>query len=55
MSVWYAWSAGVRTTKSRATAAADARIRNGTQCCVSWRRGRNGIVTCSSVAASSLK
>jgi hypothetical protein len=35
MSVWYAWSAGVRTTKRRATAAADARIRNGVQCCVS--------------------
>ena len=26
MSVWYAWSAGVRTTKRRAVAAAEARI-----------------------------
>ena len=55
MSVWYAWSAGVRTTNRRAMAAADARIRKAGHWCVVWSRPMNGSVTEAAVIATAMK
>jgi len=55
MSVWYAWSAGVRTTNRRAIAAAEARMRNAGHSCVVWSRPMNGSVTEAAVIATAAK
>jgi hypothetical protein len=55
MSVWYAWAAGVRTTKSRAVAAHEARMRNAGQWSVACRRPMNGSVTAAAVIATAMK
>jgi len=55
MSVWYAWSAGVRTTNRRAMAAAEARIRNAGHWWVVWSRPMNGSVTARAVIATAMK
>jgi hypothetical protein len=55
MSVWYAWSAGVRTTNSRAVAAADARIKKAGHWSVVCSRPMNGSVTAAAVIATATK
>ena len=55
MSVWYAWSAGVRTTKRRAVAAAEARMRKAGHWSVVCSLPMNGSVTPAAMIATAMK